>query len=102
MTFAELISTAIPGETFVYYRWFLADNVDKSSGHEKAEGEAALAAFAAGRVELAQRKIVPGIGKTPGVYLYLAQLRREVKKPLVLGGPWEKRLTGPYGCGGQY
>jgi hypothetical protein len=102
MTFAEWISTPIVCEIFVYYRSFIADNVDKPSAHDKAEGNAALEAFAQGRVELLQKKVVPGVGKVPGVYEYRAQLRREVRRPLVYGVPWEKRLTGPYGCEGQY
>ena len=101
MTVAEWIATAKPGDTYIYYRGFLAGNVDKPSTHEKAEGEAALQAFALSQVELTQKK-VPGVSKLPGVYEYRAQLRREVRRPLVYGVPWEKRLTGPYGCGGQY
>ena len=102
MTFAEWISKAMPGESYIYYRNFLADNVTKPSDHDKAEGNAALEAFSQGRVELLQRRIVPATGKLPGAFEYIAQARRDVRRPLVYGVLWEKKLTGPYGCGGQY
>jgi hypothetical protein len=61
----------------------------------------ALEAFCAGKVELGQRRLTRGANdKLPGTFQYIAQKRRVIEKPTVLGVPWAAKLRGPYSDGG--
>ena len=92
ITFADWLRTASAGDSFCYFTGFLADSVTPVSDHERAEANAALEAFRLGKVELAQRRLTLGVGRLPGTFQYEAQLRRQIRKPLVYGVPWVAKL----------
>ena len=94
-TLGEWLATALPGQRFTYCETFLADRITPPSAEEKAEGLAALEAYARGEVELAQKRIKPSVGNKPGAFQYFAIKKREIRKPTVLGSPWKTRIHGP-------
>lgn len=90
--FDAWLSQASPGKSLVYFTGFLADYVTPPSPAEKLEGEAALQAYADGKVEIAQKRVKPASLKRPGAFSYIAQKRKEVRAPEANGERWRMRI----------